>query len=104
MADVVLLHPNTYNQKFVADNKDLFEGDYVAPGFVPFEASGTGTSLPAFHTWMAKQGSTETELAMTGWINATTAYEGLLAAGPDFDRDKVTAATNAMTGYTAGGG
>ena len=40
---------------------------------------------------------------MVGWINATLAYEGLLAAGPDFDRDKVIAATNAMTDFDAGG-
>lgn len=103
MSDVVLMHPNTYNQDFVAQNKDLFEGDYVVPQFLPFEASGEGTALPEFKKWMAEQGSQETELAMTGWINATTAYDGLLAAGPDFDRDKVTAATNAMTGYTADG-
>ena len=103
MSDVVLMHPNTYVQDFVAENKDIFDGDYVIPQFIPFEASGTGTALPEFKKWMAEQGSKETELAMTGWINATTAYEGLLAAGPDFDRAKVTAATNAMTDYTAGG-
>lgn len=103
MSDVVLMHPNTYNQDFVAENAKVFEGDYVIPQFIPFEASGEGTALPDFKQWMDKQGSDETELAMTGWINATTAYEGLLAAGPDFDQAKVTAATNAMTKYTAGG-
>jgi hypothetical protein len=40
---------------------------------------------------------------MHGWINASLAFDGLLAAGPTFDRDKVTAATNAMTDFTAGG-
>ena len=29
MDDVVLYHPNTYNQDFVAAAGDLFEGDYV---------------------------------------------------------------------------
>ncbi len=103
MSDVVLMHPNTYNQMFVADNEDIFEGDYVVPQFIPFEASGKGTALATFREWMSKEGSEETELAMTGWINASTAFDGLLAAGPDFDRDKVTAATNAMTDYSAGG-
>lgn len=103
MSDVVLLHPNSYNQDFVADNAKIFEGDFVVPQFLPFEASGTGTALSEFQKWMKKEGSKETELAMTGWINATTAYEGLLAAGPDFDRDKVTAATNAIKDYTANG-
>ena len=40
---------------------------------------------------------------MAGWINATLAFDGLLAAGPEFDRDKVIAATNAITDFTAGG-
>ena len=31
---------------------------------------------------------------MDGWINADLAYEGLVAAGPDFDRQKVIDATN----------
>ena len=35
---------------------------------------------------------------MVGWINATLAFDGLLAAGPEFDRDKVIAATNAHHG------
>ncbi len=103
MSDVVLLHPNTYDQNFVADNAKIFEGDYISPQYIPFEASGEGTALSEFKKWMKEQGSKETELAMTGWINATTAYEGLLAAGPDFDREKVTAATNSMTEFTAGG-
>ncbi len=103
MSDVVMMHPNTYDQAFVAKNKNLFEGDFVIPQFIPFEASGKGTALPDFKKWMAVQGSKDTELAMTGWINATTAYDGLLAAGPDFDRTKVIAATNAMKDFTAGG-
>lgn len=52
---------------------------------------------------MKKQGSEPTELAMVGWINATLAYEGLLAAGPKFDRAKVTGASNALTAFDAGG-
>ncbi|HET6952862.1 MAG TPA: ABC transporter substrate-binding protein [Acidimicrobiales bacterium] len=103
MDDVVLYHPNTYNQQFVEDAGDLFEGDIVSVAFRPFEADAAGSALGDFQTWMAKQGDEPSELAMVGWINATLAYEGLLAAGPEFDRDKVTAATNAMTDFDAGG-
>jgi hypothetical protein len=103
MDDVVLYHPNTYNQQFVKDAGDLFEGDYVTVGFRPFEADGEGTQQADFMEWMDKQGNEPSELAMVGWLNASLAFEGLLAAGPDFDRDKVTAATNAMTDFTAGG-
>ena len=52
---------------------------------------------------MDRQGDEPTELAMVGWINASLAFEGLLAAGPEFDREAVTAATNAMTAFDAGG-
>jgi ABC-type branched-subunit amino acid transport system substrate-binding protein len=103
MQDVVLYHPNTYNQAFVAEAGDLFEGDIVSVQFLPFEADTEGTALGDFLTWMDEQGSEPSELAMVGWINATLAFEGLLAAGPEFDRDKVSAAMNAMTGFDAGG-
>jgi hypothetical protein len=103
MNDVVLYHPNTYNQQFVADAGELFEGDVVSVQFRPFEADAEGTALGDFTEWMDEQGDTPSELAMVGWINATLAYEGLLAAGPEFDRDKVAAATNTMTDFDAGG-
>lgn len=103
MGDVVLFHPNTYNQQFVAEAGALFEGDIVGVGFLPFEADAQGTALTDFQRWMDEQGSEPTELAMVGWINASLAFDGLLAAGPAFDREKVTAATNAMTDYDAGG-
>ena len=40
---------------------------------------------------------------MHGWINASLAFDGLLAAGPEFDREKVVAATNSLTEWTADG-
>lgn len=103
MQDVVLYHPNTYNQQFVAEADGLFEGDIVSVQFLAFEAEAEGTALEDFLTWMEEQGSEPSELAMVGWLNASLAFEGLLAAGPEFDRDKVTAATNAITDFDAGG-
>lgn len=103
MDDVVLYHPNTYSQSFVTEAGDLFEGDFVSVQFRPFEADAAGTALADFMTWMDETGAEPTELAMVGWLNASLAFEGLLAAGPDFDRDKVVAATNRLTEFTAGG-
>jgi hypothetical protein len=104
MGDVKMLHPNTYDQAFVAEAGDLFEGDYVFVTFRPFEADSGGSELDTFKKWMEETGSEITEVAMYGWINANTAYEGLKAAGEDFDRAKVIAATNeTLTEYTAGG-
>jgi hypothetical protein len=104
MSDVKMLHPNTYDQAFVAEAGDLFEGDYMFVTFRPFEADAAGSQLDDFTKWMEETGSEITEVAMYGWINADTAYEGLKAAGEDFDRAKVIAASNEkLTEYTAGG-
>ena len=103
MQDVVLYHPNTYSQAFVAEAGGIFDGDFVNAQFIPFESDTLGTALGEFFSWMDKQGSEPSELAMAGWINATLAFDGLLAAGPEFDQAKVTAASNALTEFTAGG-
>jgi ABC-type branched-subunit amino acid transport system substrate-binding protein len=103
MQDVVLYHPNSYDHTFIEESGELFEGDVVVVGFRPLEASAKGNALAEFQEWMDKQGSTPTELAMVGWLNASLAFEGLLRAGPEFDRENVIAATNAIEGWTAGG-
>lgn len=102
MDNVVMIHPNTYNQTFVDAAGNVFEGDYVVPQFRPFEATAND-SQAKFKDYIAKVGAEPTELAMVGWINAATAFDGLLAAGPDFNRQKVIDATNTFTAYTAGG-
>jgi Periplasmic binding protein len=103
MDDVTMYHPNTYNQQFVADNADLFDGDIVTTQFVPFEADVADTQQAEFQQWMDETGADVSELAMIGWINADLAFQGLLAAGPEFDRESVVDATNQMTDYDAGG-
>jgi hypothetical protein len=106
MGDVTMYHPNTYDQAFVSEAGDLFEGDIVQAQFRPFESGGGGEgaeSMDLFRTWIDETGSEPTELAMVGWINADEAFQGLLAAGPEFDRESVTDATNTMTAYDAGG-
>jgi hypothetical protein len=61
MQDVVLYHPNTYNQQFIEEAGDLFEGDIVSVQFRPFEADegdGAGIeSMNAFREWMEETGS-----------------------------------------------
>lgn len=103
MGDVVLYHPNSYDHTYLAESDGLFEGDIVNVQFRPLEASPEGNALADFLEWMEKQESEPSELSMVGWINASLAYDGLLAAGPEFDRARVIAATNAMTSFTAGG-
>jgi hypothetical protein len=103
MGDVPMWHPNTYDQAFVKAAGELFEGDYVGVSFRPFEAASGGSSLNLFKKWIDETGGKVTEIAMRGWVNAETAYQGLVAAGPQFDRAKVIAATNGFEDYTAGG-
>jgi hypothetical protein len=103
MDDVVLYHPNTYDQAFVAGAGDLFESDWIAAAFLPFEYETGLETQEKFFEYMDAQGVVPSELAMIGWINADLAFNGLLAAGPDFDRQKVIDATNQMTAYNAGG-
>lgn len=103
MGDVPMLHPNTYNEQFVQEAGDLFEGDLVQVSFRPFEADPGDSALADYFEWMEETGSEPTEPAMVGWINADLAYQGLMAAGEEFDRASVIEATNEMTDYSAGG-
>jgi hypothetical protein len=102
MDNVVMSHPNTYDQAFVTAAGNIFESDFVTPQFRPFEATNNDAQSK-FKEYMAKAGAEPTELAMVGWINASTAFAGLLAAGPDFNRQKVIDATNTLTDFTADG-
>ena len=103
MGDVPMYHPNTYDEAFVQEAGQLFEGDLVQVAFRPFEADPGDSLLGDFQQWMEETGAPLTEIAMIGWINADLAYQGLVAAGPEFSREAVIAATNEMTEYTAGG-
>ncbi|MFN8019584.1 MAG: ABC transporter substrate-binding protein [Acidimicrobiales bacterium] len=103
MDDVTLYHPNSYDQGAIREAGSLFEGDVVSVQFRPFEDDAKATAMADFQRWMRKQGSKPSELAMTGWINASMAYDGLLAAGPKFDQQAAADGLNAQTDYTAGG-
>jgi predicted small lipoprotein YifL len=103
MGDVPMLHPNTYDQAFVEEAGELFEGDLVYAGFRPFEADPGDSALTDYFDWMEETGSEPTEVAMVGWLNADLAYRGIEAAGEGFDRASVIEATNELTEYTAGG-
>ncbi|MEQ8841862.1 MAG: ABC transporter substrate-binding protein [Acidimicrobiales bacterium] len=100
---ITLQHPNTYNAEFVAEAGDLFDGDFVSPQFVPFEF----TDLPPiqlYNEWVDQQGGPTAEQTMIGWMNATLFVDGLIAAGPEFDRESIVSAINTeFTAYTYGG-
>ena len=101
MGDVPLYHANTYDEAFVRDAGELFEGDYFGVGFQPFE--GDSESQALFQKWMDETGSEVKEISVVGWINAHLLHQGLLAAGPEFSREKVIAGINEIEDYTADG-
>jgi ABC-type branched-subunit amino acid transport system substrate-binding protein len=103
MGDVPMYHPNMYDQQFVKNAGQLFEGDYILAQARPFEADAAGSALDTYKTWMGKTNAKLSELSMYGWVNADLAYQGLKGAGASFDRAKVIAATNKLTNFTADG-
>ena len=102
MGDVPIYHPNTYDQAFVAANAEELEGDVVITLARPLESEAVG-GLADFNEWIEETGGEPSDLSLAGWINADLAFQGLLAAGPEFDRAAVLAATNRIDDFTAGG-
>ncbi len=98
---VVMYHPNTYNHEFVAANADLFEGDLVFTQFVPFEAEIDSDLQRRFFEYT--EGVELEEQTMIGWLNAHMFYEGLLAAGPGFDRASLVDALRGFDDYSHDG-
>jgi ABC-type branched-subunit amino acid transport system substrate-binding protein len=97
------LLPNGYDHQFVGDYGDLFQGSYVQTYFTPFETSPKSKGLSDYLEWMKKSGKPTTENSMDAWLNAALFVEGLRKAGPNFTRQKVVDAINAMTHFTADG-
>lgn len=95
---------NGYDYDLLAKFGDLFEGSWVLTGFVPFEAAQPPKGLQDYFTWIDQvPGAKRGELSLTGWLNADLLYRGLVAAGPEFTRDKVVAAINQMKDWDADG-
>ncbi|MCY3635662.1 MAG: ABC transporter substrate-binding protein [bacterium] len=98
---VTMYHPNTYNHEFVAANADLFEGDLVFVQFVPFEAEIDSELQRRFFEYTADLKLEEQTIV--GWLNAHLFYDGLLAAGPEFDRASLMEAVRGFDDYSHDG-
>ena len=83
----------------------LMEGDLIRSTGGTFQNESNNAMMAAFLNYLAKTGDSKTDLdnALEGWIDADIAYQGLVAAGPEFDQASVIKATNAIQNYTAGG-
>lgn len=104
MTDVVVALPQGYaDTDFIAANADLLEGDILGVPYRPFEADPGTSSIQTMLDAFEASGAQVNDYAVQGWLGADLAVTGLLAAGPQFDRTTVIAATNEITDYTAGG-
>ena len=101
--DAIQVLPNSYNHELVAENADVLDGSYLFTTFTPFEAKPEPAGMKLYKDWIKKSGGTRNENSLVGWINADEFVTGLKAAGPNFTRQKVVDATNAITDYTADG-
>jgi ABC-type branched-subunit amino acid transport system substrate-binding protein len=95
--------PNSYNHELVKKNADVLNGSYLFTTFAPLETKPAPPGLERYKKWIKKSGGEQTENSLMGWINADEFVTGLKAAGPNFTRQKVVDATNAMKKYTAAG-
>lgn len=104
MEDVVIQLPQGYgDDEFLAANADLLEGDMLTLTYRPVEAEIPEGSMIEIMVERLEQIGQINDYAIQGWMGADLAVTGLLAAGPQFDRQTVIDATNRITDYTAGG-
>jgi ABC-type branched-subunit amino acid transport system substrate-binding protein len=101
--DAVQILANGYNHSFVKENADFLDGNYLFTPFAPFETKPAPPGLKLYRKWLKKTGGSATENSLAGWLNADLFVAGLKAAGPDFTRQKVVDAINAMKTYTGDG-
>ena len=104
MSNVRIYAVDQYDPQFMATNASLMEGTIVGTALRPWESDTSGTGLGSFKEWMKKTDGNQQYISEYGWLVADIAYQGLKAAGPRFDRQKVIDATNnKVTQYTGGG-
>jgi branched-chain amino acid transport system substrate-binding protein len=95
--------PNGYDDNFVKQYGDLFEGSVVRTDFTTWQLpeKEQPQGLKDFLKWM--KGNQLDENGMVGWLNAALFVKGLRDAGPDFTRQKVIDAINKETAFDADG-
>jgi len=97
--------PNGYDQEFLDEFGDLFEGSFVRTDFTQWQLpeQDQPEGLRQYLAAMSKAGKEPAENSLAAWMNADLFVEGLKAAGPQFSRQKLIDAINVMTSYKANG-
>ncbi|MET0909335.1 MAG: ABC transporter substrate-binding protein [Ilumatobacteraceae bacterium] len=98
---VTVVLPQGYSDsEFVQANADLLEGDIMSVAYRPFEADPGSSNIEVMLAAFEASGVQVNDYAIQGWLGAQLAAEGIIAAGPQFDRASVVAATNSFTDWT----
>ena len=95
--------PNGYDQAFLDEFGDLFEGSYAWTSFAPIESKPQPKGMKNYLKWMEATNGRISENSLVGWLNADLFVTGLRKAGPNFDQQKVVSSINEITDYTADG-
>ena len=98
---VTVVLPQGYSDtEFVQANADLLEGDLMSVAYRPIEADPGSSNIQVMLDAFEASGIQINDYAIQGWLGAQLAAEGIIAAGPQFDRASVVAATNTFTEWT----
>lgn len=104
MGSVPIVLPQGYaDTTFLSANAELLEGDFLSLLYRPLEADAGASLLDELVEWVDETGGQMADYTIQGWIVGEMIFQGILNAGPQFDRASVVAATNAMTDLTSGG-
>jgi ABC-type branched-subunit amino acid transport system substrate-binding protein len=95
--------PNGYDHVALAQSGNLYEGNFLEPGYVPIEDSPQSPATKEYLDHIGAITDKPVELSETGWILAKEFVDGLKLAGPDFTQRKLIDALNTQTDYSAGG-
>lgn len=100
---------NGYDRSTIAQNAAALQNDVFFVQHVPFEAASEFPGkYPGMQQYIKEMNKYEPkwtydDISFQGWVNAAQFVAGLRAAGKDLTQQKLVAAINQETAFTAGG-
>jgi branched-chain amino acid transport system substrate-binding protein len=95
--------PNAYDHAAMAASGGVFNGSYINPQYVPWEATPQSPATKEFLDYAHAHNVTTVELSEDGWLMGEMFLDGLKLAGPEFTKQKVIDALNTQTAESPGG-
>jgi ABC-type branched-subunit amino acid transport system substrate-binding protein len=95
--------PNGYDHDAIAQSGGVFEGSYLEPLYVPWEATPQSPATKEFLDYTKAHNVDTVELTEVGWIMGQMFLDGLKLAGPEFTKQKVIDALNTQKAVSSGG-